>query len=77
MENPDFIYYIPVIEGRNVLSLLDAIKIKILEDEKSGISIFTRGPGGGFCIEVVHPDFNENKPKDSLTIHISCERFQL
>lgn len=78
MDNPNLIYYIPENEITDTASLLDAIKKRIIEDQKlSDQGIFLRGPEKGICIELVHPDLDESKPKNTLTIHISYEGYFL
>jgi len=78
MDNPNLIYHIPENEITDTASLLDAIKKRIIEYEKSsGQGIFLKGPEKGFCIELVHPDLDENKPKQMLTIHISYEAYSV
>jgi hypothetical protein len=77
MDNPNLIYHIPETELTDTASLLDAIKKRIIEDEKSlDHSIFLRGPNMGICIELVHPDLDSNKPDNTLTIHISYEGYK-
>ena len=78
MENPDLIFHIPEKELTDTASLLDAIKEKIIKHEEStNQRIFLRGPNKGLNIEVVHPDLDENKPENSLTIHVSFEGYAI
>lgn len=72
MENPNIIYLIPKDEITDNASFFDALKKRILDDEKQE-GIFLRGPNKGICIELVHPNFDD----DNFTVHISCERFAI
>ena len=72
MENPDIIYQIPRSEISDNASFLDAVKKRILDDEKS-FGIFLQGPNKGICIELVHPNFDDG----NFTVHISCELYKL
>jgi hypothetical protein len=77
MDNPNLVYYIPLNEITDTASFFDAVKMRIIEDEKLlGHGIFLRGPNKGICIELVHPDFDEKKPENTLTIHISYEGYE-
>lgn len=70
------IFYIPENEITDTASFLDAIKARIIEKEKSlGHNIFLRGPDMGICIEIVNPDFDEKKPENALTVHISYQGY--
>lgn len=74
MENPDLIFHIPENEISDTASFFDAVKRRVVEEEKiKGFNIFLRGPNKGICIELVHPD--ESKPENTLTIHIGFEKF--
>ena len=76
MDNPKLIFHIPDHEITDTASLLDSIKKRIVEYEKSSVQgIFLRGLEKGICIELVHPDFDESKPEKTLTIHISFESY--
>lgn len=76
MDNPKLIFHIPDQEITDTASLMDAIKHRIVEYEKSSVQgIFLRGLEKGICIELVHPYFNENRPEKTLTIHISFESY--
>ncbi len=76
MQNPDLVYHIPVTEITDVASFFDAIKSRVLAEEKEE-GIFLRGLNEGIKIEFVHPDFGTDKPEGTYTIHVSCERFNL
>ena len=59
-------------------SFLDAInEIRNKYEESTDQRIFLRGPNKGLNIEIVHPDLDENKPENSLTIHVSFEVFSI
>jgi hypothetical protein len=76
MDNPNLVFHIPENEITDTASFLDAVKKRIVEHEaNSGKGIFLRGPAKGICIELVHPDFDEDKPDKTLTIHISFESY--
>lgn len=78
MDQPNLIYHISENEITDTASLLEAIKTRIIEFEKtSKQGIFLRGPNKGFCFEVVHPDSDKNKPENTLTIHISFESYSI
>ena len=78
MENPKLIIHIPEKELTDTASLLDAIKLRIIEFENSSNQrIFMKGPNNGLCIEVVHPILDENKPENSLMVHVSFEGFAI
>ncbi|MEP6466267.1 MAG: hypothetical protein ABJB05_08175 [Parafilimonas sp.] len=73
MDNPNLIYHIPETEITDLASFFDAVKTRIVEDEKKvNHTILLRGLERGICIELVHPDFDE-KPNNTLTVHISYE----
>ena len=78
MENPNLIFHIPEKELTDTASFLDAIKARINKyEESTDQRIFLRGPNKGLNIEIVHPDLDENKPENSLTVHVYFEVFSI
>ena len=78
MENPNLIFHIPEKELTDTASFLDAIKARIIKyEESTNQCIFLRGPSKGLNIEVAHPDLDENKPENSLTVHVFFEVFSI
>jgi hypothetical protein len=70
------IFYIPENEITDTASFFDAVKKRIIEEEKTlGHKIFLRGPEKGICIELIHPDFDDNKTENTLTVHISYQGY--
>ena len=77
MDNLKLVYHIPNSEITDIGSFFDAVKKRVIEDEKSlSHGIFLRGLDRGICIELVHPDFDEDKPKGTFTVHVSYEGYE-
>ena len=78
MKNPNLVFRIPKNELKDTESFLDAIKKRIIKHEQeTGEGIFLRGPESGICIELVHPDFENDNREEELTIHVSYQSYSI